>query len=657
MSAATTSSVANGSSKGPRPAVLFWLLFLVTFVLYAPVRHHKFINYDDTLYITESPLVLDGLTKASISRAFTEPHAFMWHPLTTLSQQLDVTLFGLDAGKHHLVNALLHSLSSALLFLLLFRMTGCLWRAAIVAAFFAWHPLRVESVAWASERKDTLCALFWMLTLLAYHHYTRAPSKQRYLLLLGTFALGIMTKPLIVTLPFALLLLDIWPLNRLPATAFSSTRTFKEHRGELIGFVKEKVPLFALSILCSVITWKVQSSGNIIRTTVQYSLGERVGNAIVSYARYLEHLFWPVDLVVFYPHPGQWPLLWVLLSSLLLLVVTFFAIKTSRQQPWFLLGWLWFLGTLFPAIGIVQAGGQAMADRYSYIPSIGILLGVVWGLAELGKLWHWQPAHFICLTALPLIACLALTHKQLGYWQNSETLFRHVLQASPDNIVAYENLGSALMAENKLPEAMKLMQEGLQHYPEDSLMRGNYALALSHAGQPKAALGEYLHALQSNPKNTAARSNLGNLLREMGDSTNAVRELQEALKNAPNDTEILNNLALALEETGQKGEAFETYKKIIQLNPRYAEAHLNLGILLFENGRAKEALPVIENAVRLKPTLLEAQMALFYCLAETGRLTDARQQAQSVKHLAEEQGRQDMLQTLQEGLKKYNISL
>lgn len=638
-----------------RPGLYALILGLLTFLLFSPVRHHDFLNYDDTLYVTESPLILDGLSGEGVKRALLEPHAYMWHPLTTVSHELDVTLFGMDAGAHHLVNVLIHAISASLLFLLLRAMTGSLWRALFVAALFGWHPLRVESVAWISERKDTLCTLFWILTLFAYVRYVRNTTKQNHLLLFVTYLLGIMTKPLIVTLPCLLLLMDVWPLKRLPSEALASFDSIKANLGKIRQLVIEKLPLFCLAFALAFLTWKSQSSGGSIHSMGHYSLVERLSNAMVSYVRYLGKLAWPQDLIVFYPHPGQWPIPLVMGALLVLISVSIWVYRRRLQQPWELVGWLWFLGLLVPAIGLVQAGGQAMADRYTYFSCVGILIAVVWSTGEWLKKEGWGTAGLVATATLPLIACAWLTHTQLTYWRNSETLFRHALAASPGNVVGYENLGSALLARGKLDDAIAVMIEGLKVHPGRPLLHNNLGLAYASRGEKPAAAEQYRLALTSEPNYAAARSNLGNLLRESGDAAGAVRELETALKSAPHDAEIMNNLALALEEVGRKEDAYQHYHEAIQTNPRYAEAYLNLGVLLYENKQLNEALPLFQRAVALKPELIQAHMALFFVLAESGKLADAKQAATVAWRLAEQQNRPDLTEELSKGLARYGL--
>lgn len=632
------------------------LLFLLTLLLFSSVRHHEFINYDDQLYMTESPLVLGGLNGDSMVAAFTTHHAYMWHPLTTISHQLDVSLFGLDAGAHLMMNVFYHALTTALLFIVLRAMTGAYWRALIVAALFAWHPLRVESVAWVSERKDVMYGLFWMLTLLAYNRYAKQPDLKNYALVFIAYALGILTKPLIVTLPCVLLLLDVWPLKRLPAEAFKDKASLQKNWPTMFRLFKEKLPLFALSGLLSVMTVKMQSFGGIIRSTDQFTMVERVTNAMVSYVRYLGKMIWPQDLVAFYPHPGQWPWPIVIGAALALVAISVWVIRRRSESPWELVGWLWFLGSLFPAIGIVQAGGQSMADRYSYVACIGILIAVVWASEQLSRQKGWRNAGLIFTVMLPLLAFIWLTRVQLSYWKNSETLFRHVLAASPRNVVGYENLGSALIEHGKMEEAVRVLNEGLEAHPGRPNLHNSLGLAYRALGQVGAAIEQYRRALISKPKFSAARNNLGNLLRESGDVTGAVQVLEEALKLEPEDAETMNNLALAYEDAGRKQDALRLYQSAIKANPRNVEAHVNLGVLLIEMGQKEEAIAVCQQAIFLRPDFIEARFALFFALAESGKLEEAKATAALVAQMAQQQNRPDIIHSLEAELSRRGLS-
>ncbi|HEY1174279.1 MAG TPA: tetratricopeptide repeat protein [Verrucomicrobiae bacterium] len=631
------------------------ILFLLTLLLFSPVRHNEFTNYDDPIYITESPLVLNGLSWDGIQAAFTGHHAYMWHPLTTISHQLDITLFGLNAGAHQMMNVVYHGLCTALLFVLLRSMTGSYWRSLIVTALFAWHPLRVESIAWVAERKDTMYGLFWVLTLLAYHRYATKTDGKNYALLFFTFALGILTKPTIVTLPCVLLLLDIWPLKRLPVEVFDGKEQWKKHWPILRKLLVEKLPLFALSGLLAVLTWKMQSLGGIIRTTGQIGMIERLGNAVVSYVRYLGKLVWPQDLVVFYPHPGQWPWGLVIIALIMVIGLSFFVFRRRKTQPWELVGWCWFLGVLFPVIGVVQSGGQSMADRYTYVACIGVLIAVIWTGEQISRQKGWRGTGLTLTVLLPLLCYITLTHTQLSYWRNSETLFRHTLAASPGNVIGYDNLGSTLIAQGRMEEAVAVITEGLQAHPGRAVLHNNLGLAYRSLGQPKAAIEQYRLALKSSPGFATAHSNLGNILRETGDLNGAIYELQEALKSDPNDTEAMNNLALTFEEAGRKYDALRLYQSAIIANPLNVEAHVNMGTLLLDLGRKEEALAICQRAVALRPNFVEANMALLYSLTATGKMTEAKALAGRVHQLAQMQNRPDIRHLLEAEVKRAGL--
>lgn len=639
-----------------RQAVCYALILgLFTFLLFSPVRQHDFINYDDPLYVTESPLILAGLSWQGVERAILEPHAFMWHPLTTISHQMDVSLYGLEAGAHHLTSVILHSVSAGLLFLLLRMMTGSLWRSLLVAAVFAWHPLRVESVAWISERKDVLCTLFWILTLFAYVRYVRETTIGNYLLLFVVYLIGITTKPLIVTLPCLLLLLDVWPLKRMPASILQSWQGAQDGLRCIRQLFYEKIPLFALSFLLAYLTWKAQSGGGIIRTMGHFSLGERLGNALISYVRYLGKLVWPQDLVVFYPHPGQWPVVLVLGAGILLVGITCLVFRRRQSAPWEMIGWFWFLGLLVPAIGIVQAGGQAMADRYTYFSTVGIVIALIWTIGEMMKKLNWPFPRLAVFAGLPLVLLGLLTARQLTYWRNSESLFRHVLAASPGNIVGYENLSTALMAQGKLDEAVSVALEGLKYHPKLPLLHNNLGLAYSALGQRAAAVEQYQIALTANPDFPASLNNLGNLLREDGKVSEAARLLEHALLLEPEDVEVMNNLALVYEDAGRKEDASRLYQKAIGINPSYAQPYLNLGVLFYEQKRFPEAINLIQQAVALKPQLAQAQAALFFALAEAGRLAEAKTVGGNAIRLAEQQGARELVVELQRSFARYGL--
>jgi len=400
-------------------------LVLVTFALYWPVRHHAFINYDDPLYVTHNPNVKAGLTWHGVVWAFRATEAHNWHPLTWLSHMLDCQLFGPNPGAHHLVNVAFHALNAVLLYLVLGRMTGAWWRSAAVAALFALHPLQVGSVAWIAERKNLLSTSFWLLTLWAYARYaeatTRASKRNAYSLALVCFALGLMCKPMLVTVPFVLLLLDGWPLRRLQLATLGSR-------------LVEKLPFFALGAASSAATiWAATSEAQerSFSSLHRLPLGLRIENALISYLRYLGKMIWPVGLSVFYPYPTAWPLWLALLSALALALITLSALRWAARCPPLLVGWLWFMGTLVPVIGLVQVGVQSMADRFMYVPMIGLLIAIVWGVSELSLRWNVPKPVVSVVAAMVLVACATLTRLEVRRWKDTETLLKTAFERTP----------------------------------------------------------------------------------------------------------------------------------------------------------------------------------------------------------------------------------
>src|SRR5579862_3504181 len=433
-----------------RPRTICLLLALITVLVYWPVRHADFLVFDDPDYVTYNSHVQAGLTWAGVKWAFTSWYASNWHPLTWLSHMLDSSLFGPNASASHIINVLFHTANVLLLFLLLYRATNKLWPAAFVAALFAWHPLHVESVAWVSERKDVLSTFFGLLSLLAYVGYAQKFKVQSskfnvdYVLAIVFFALGLMAKPMLVTLPFVMLLLDFWPLERIRSFATVTDRA----RAQYASLLFEKIPFFALTIASSIITYLAQR-GEAVMSFEQRPLGLRLANAAVAYVEYLAKTFWPAHLAVIYPLPHEIPSWQVVATALLLTGVTVFAWCMRRNAPYLLVGWLWFLGTLVPVIGIVQVGGQALADRYAYVPLIGIFLAITWGAADLIARFRVQTALTAAIAAVVLMGSAAATERQLTFWDNSEKLFRHALDITTGNAIAHVNLGVALEQDHR----------------------------------------------------------------------------------------------------------------------------------------------------------------------------------------------------------------
>jgi protein O-mannosyl-transferase len=480
-------------------------LALCTFLVYSRVCRATFVLYDDELYVFANPKVLSGVTGAGTWWAFTSFYAANWHPLTWLSLQLDAELFGRQAWGFHLTNLLLHIANSVLLFLVLQRLTGNQTRSAVVAALFALHPLHVESVAWVAERKDVLSTLFWLLTLAGYAHYVENPSWCRYLLVAAPFALGLLAKPMLVTLPFVLLLLDYWPLRRLsfaPAT--------------LRRLLLEKSPLFALSAVSCVVTWYAQQSYGAVQSLQGFPLEIRVGNALLSYVVYLRKTVWPVDLAVLYLHPGSALSLWqAAAAGVILLAATALILKGAARFPYLAVGWLWYLGTLIPVIGLVQVGIQGMADRYTYVPLIGVFVAVTWAIADLTAHWHLQRV-MIAFTAVILITCAVYAWIQVRYWQDDVTLWQHTLQVTPNSMPAHKNLAEGLRRQGRLGEAMREYQTILAIDPEDSEAHNNLGYLLVMGDDLEGAIVHFRLALRMRPDYAEAKKNLAQALKDLG---------------------------------------------------------------------------------------------------------------------------------------------
>ncbi|MGO8930630.1 MAG: tetratricopeptide repeat protein [Limisphaerales bacterium] len=623
-----------------RSALPVWLmaalLVLVTIALYWPVMRHDFVNYDDTMYVTANVRVQNGLTLENLKWACCNPVSLNWHPLTVWSHMADCQLFGLKPWGHHLTSVLLHALNTVLVFLWLRSLTGAFWRSALVAALFGLHPLHVESVAWVAERKDVLSTCFGLLSLIFYARYGRkgwavkdrdikargvpAPRRLDYLLALICFALGLMSKPMLVTWPFVMFLLDYWPLER-----FKTSDAWR--------LVTEKVPFFALAAAVSVVTFVVQKRGGAVVTAEAMPLGGRCGNALISYCRYLGKLFWPTDLAIFYPHPGQWPLAKVLLAGVLIAGISVLVFVRRRRYPFLLVGWLWFCGTLVPVIGLVQMGRQAMADRYTYIPSLGVLVLAVWGVYELTKSWHYRVVAWSVAGSTVVVLCLALTRQQLGYWKDSEVLFRHALEVTEDNYLAHLSLGSALNEKDQIDEAIREFQEAIRLKPDYALAHSNLGIALNRKGQIDEGISQYREAIRLKPDYAEAHKNLGMALVKKGQIDEAIREFQKAIRVKPDYDEAHNNLGMALVRKGQTDEAIREFQEAIRLKPDYAEACNNLGIALVSKGQIDEGISQYQKAIRLKTDYALAHSNLGIALVRKGQIDEAIREFQEAIRL------------------------
>jgi len=587
-------------------------LFLaaITWLVFGQTLGHDFVNYDDNRYVYENPEITSGLTIHGIGWVFTNRHANNWHPLTSMSHMLDCQLFGLKAGGHHFVNVFLHTVAVLLLFLVLRATTGSIWRSAFVAAIFAIHPLRVESVAWISERKDVLSAVFFMLTLGAYARYARQPSLQRYVTMSIFFALGLMSKPMLVTVPFVLLLLDYWPLGRFAG------------RGTSRRIIFEKVPLVALSIALCATTFWAQTRGMV--PVEKLPLMERVNNALVTCVTYLQQMIWPARLAVFYPHPeDKLQLLEVVAAVVLLALITAGAIALRRKCPYLITGWFWYLGMLAPVIGIIQVGSQAHADRYTYLPQIGLYLSVTWAMSDALAFWLHR-RRILSAAAVLVIAVLSWCALiQTSYWRNSESLWTHTLAVTSDNPVARNSFGLLLLGHDRVDEAIDQFQMAVNIDPGFADAQNNLSVALTKKGRADEAIIHLRTVLKWLPDEAGAHYNLGNALLQKGESNNAIAAYEKALSIQPRYADAHYNLGIALQQNGRIDEAIDQYQKAFQDKPDYAEAYYMLGNNLLAKGRVDEAITSYQQALRIRADYPQVQNNIGLALVLKGRPSEA----------------------------------
>lgn len=594
---------------------------MVTLAVYAQTARFDFVNFDDPDSLTRNPHVRAGWTADAVKWAFTSRDAANWFPLTRLSHVLSAQLFGMVSGPHHLVNVALHALSAILLFVFLKAATGSRWASAFTAAIFALHPLHVESVAWVSERKDVLGALFWFLALAGYVRWVRAGGRQWYALSLVAFCCGWMAKPMIVTLPAVLLLLDAWPLGRLRPWS---------------ARLREKIPFFAISLLGSAITWEAQRGSGAVQPLAAFPLGLRIENAAVSYLVYLGKSILPVKLAVFYPYPRAIPLWQAATAVLVLAAISIWTAREFRARPYLAVGWWWFLGTLLPVIGLVQAGAQARADRYLYIPMIGLCIMAAWGARDaLRSHPRWRtPAAVAAIAALAAYGTAA--RSQASYWENSGTLFRHALAVTEENYLAEHNLGAYLLEQpGGLPEAIAHLRYAVELNPNSARARSDLGNALSRIpGREQDAITQYRAAIRLEPGAAIPHNNLANALAQTGQIADAIAEYRTALRldpdyaearanlaavqNAPDAAERHYNQGITLSEEGRPTEAEREFEAALRLNPNYADAENNLGVALTRiPGREADAISHFRAALHLRPDYVDAHYNLGVALANT----------------------------------------
>ncbi|HWR97570.1 MAG TPA: tetratricopeptide repeat protein, partial [Candidatus Methanoperedens sp.] len=594
-------------------------LVVLTLAAFLPVLRAGFINLDDPKYVTANPYVLRGLSLDGLRWASTSFDAANWHPLTWLSHLCDVSLFGLRPAAHHGTSLALHVLAAVLLLLALEAMTGRLWPSLFAAGLFAVHPLRVESVAWVAERKDVLSGALAAATLLLYLRHARRPGAGRLAAVTGVFALGLMAKPTLVVLPLLLLLLDWWPLGRIRRRAFDGVPAAGV---PVLRAVREKWPLLALSTASCVVTYLAQRSGGAVAPFAIFPLPARVLNAVASFAGYLAKTLWPAGLIPFYPHRGAELTLAATALRLALLVGAGAAAWAVRRRPWLLCGWLWYLAALAPVIGLVQVGLQGMADRYTYLPSIGLALAVAWEFFPEGNA---RPVTRAArgATAAALLAALALlAARQAGFWKDTTTLFTRATQVDPANYLAFCQLGADELARNEPGRALPLLARAYALRPEYLVTRYHLGLALVGAGRGEEALPHFAAFLGASPRDADARIARGKLLAELGRHEESLDDLAVALASRPGDPQAHYLQGYSLGQLGRAAAAADAYRKAAALDPQGAAIRFNLAQELRRLGRTREALGEYAAAVRLDPRDAEAHNALGALLAEQGRLAE-----------------------------------
>ncbi len=603
------------------------VLAAITFAVFGQTTGFRFVDFDDNKYVYENPVVTKGLSLKALTWVFTHVECNLYHPLTMLSLMGDYQLHGLHAGGYHLTNVLLHTASVILLFLILRQMTGALWRSAFVAAVFAIHPLRVESVAWVAERKDVLGGFFLMLTLGAYVRYVRKPnSLGRYLMVAAAFVLALLSKPTVVTLPFALLLLDYWPLQRFQEPELAKNRKYFRIPSRLI---LEKIPLLALGAAAGAMT--VLAAGKAVATLTNYPMSLRIGNALISYAVYLRQMIWPEGLAVFYPQPGKGYPAWTIASAFLLLAsISAGVMAWRRKRPWLLAGWLWYLGMLTPMIGIVQVGAFAHADRMTYLPQIGIYMALAWLVAE----WRVNRVALGGLMAGALAALMICAWQQTSYWQDSETLWTHALRCTTRNYFAHGHLGHALGEKGKLDDAIAQYQEALLIKPDEAESHNNLGNALLQKGRVDDAITHYEQALQFKPGEAEMHYNLANAFLQKGSVDDAITQYQETLEIKPGHAAAHVNLGNAFLQKGKVDDAISHYELALQIRPDFAPAHHNLGLAFSRKGRADDAIVQFQQALQFSPDYVDAHVDLGNVLLQKGRVDEAMVHFQQALQIA-----------------------
>ena len=601
-----------------RCLLLCILLAVVTFAVYLPVRNHEFLHYDDDVYVTENQTIHSGPTWQNIKWAFTTGYASNWHPLTWLSHMVDCRLFGVNASAHHIVNLLFHIANTLLLLIVLNRMTKQLWPSAFVAALFALHPLHIESVAWVAERKDVLSILFWLLTMLAYARYAERPSTGRYFLALVLFILGLMSKPMVVTLPFVLLLLDYWPLGRLFNPRFS-----------IIRLLLEKLPFIILSAASSIITFIVQQKGGAM---VAIPFKERIANTAISYLTYIGKMFWPAHLAVLYPHPAGFISAGkAILYAVILTLITVLLLYYGRRYKYLAVGWLWYLGTLVPVIGIVQVGSQAMADRYTYVPLIGLFVIIAFTIAELAPKIPFRKILLTVLAAVVLIACVIATSIQLKFWKNSFLLFEHTLAVIESNSIMQNNLANVFIDQGKPEDAARLFSKAIKSIPNSPEIHNNFGNALRQLDRKDEAIEHFKFALEIDPNFSKARYNLGLTLADKGKYNEAIEQFNIYLGSDVNLAQLHQDLKTLFVKEGSIDDTItRRLKKTLASKPDLVEVVSYLGYAVAQSGKPDQAVEYYYLALKIEPNNILTHGRFALALASVGRIDEAIEQCRIV---------------------------
>ena len=542
----TAENIHKESGLERHCVVLIYILLSVAILLvYWQVQYFGFIDFDDNMYVIENPHVQSGLSYHGLIWAFTTTHITNWHPLTWLSLMFDYDLYRLNPSGYHWTNIIFHIANTLLLFFVFNRMSGETWKSALVAFLFAVHPINVESVAWIAERKNVLSTSFWTLTMLTYVLYVESPILKRYLLVMLSFTMGLLVKPMLVTLPFVLLLLDYWPLNRFPS-AMQGNRNGIQW-SEISLLIREKLPLLVLAGVSSIVTVYAARSGSAIKSLDTFPLDVRITNAFVSYAMYLKKMVWPQNLAIFYPHEGMISLWKIVAACLIISGFTIFVLFMSRRYRYLPVGWFWYLGTLMPVIGLIQVGYHAMADRYAYVPLIGIFVIISWGVSDIFSRLFARRILLILLVATVVSVSIVASWQQVQYWQNSMTIFQHALNVTKNNYQAHQGVGNVLLCRGNLDGAIAHYMEALRFKPDHAEVRNNLGMALMYRGRFEEAMNQYLEALRIKPNQAKVYNNMGVLLAKQGKIESAIAYFREALRIDPDFAGAKGNLQAALQ--------------------------------------------------------------------------------------------------------------